>query len=127
MQNSQFKRIQNFQFVFCILHLLGFVNLDDFPAKDFPVRDRDFLLACLARHGAAEELAGALAGGDDELEAVFLGCSFQLGVPLSQCFTLNVRMMASARSRIARTRARSATTMACNLATADSRSSLMTT
>jgi hypothetical protein len=89
--------------------------------------DGDFLLARLARQGASQQLPRTLAGGDDELEPVFLWCSFQFSIPFFQRPFRNVRMTASAWLRIARTLARSATTIAFIRSTHGSRSSLTTT
>ena len=51
-----------------------------------------FLSPVFARHGAVQQLARALAGQDDELEPVFLRCSFHVsfmrteGLPLHRRF-----------------------------------------
>ena len=56
------------------------LELDDLAAQHFLLRDRDLLLAQLARLGALQQLPCPLAREDDELEPIFLWCSFHMSL-----------------------------------------------
>src|SRR5688572_9433643 len=56
--------------------LFGLLDLLDLATQHFALRNRDLLAAGFARFGAGQQLPGALAGDDDELEPVLFRCSF---------------------------------------------------
>src|SRR5882672_4260662 len=60
------------------INAMSVFDLDNLAAKDFLLRDRDLLVARLARLGALQELARPLACQDDEFKPVCLWCSFHV-------------------------------------------------
>ena len=61
---------------FGIWDLLWVINLHDFPSQNFLLGNANLLVARFPRQRALEQLARPLAGQHDELEPIFLGCSF---------------------------------------------------
>jgi len=93
MPNSQTtpNRLGSWELAFGRLLL----DFDHLAPKDFLLRNRNLPATRFPRQRALEQLAHPLAGQDDELEPIFLGCSFHVilraGVMTRPCTVYDVR------------------------------------